>query len=181
MDPKQLPAPFKWGINIESHACEAYTQHVNANGHKGLTTRPCGFVVHPTMGWLGATPDAFVNDPTYELSSGIAEFKCLSSVKDATPLEACQKPLFCCTMADEKLHLKCQHSYYHQVQLHFYVGMDIYHWCNFCIYKIEGMAVERISLDIEWCNINITELESYYDTCMMPEIVPPQLKPSYIY
>ena len=181
MDPKKLPAPIKWGIDNESHACEAYAQHMNTNGHKGLTTRPCGFVVHPTMGWLGATPDAFVNDPTYELSSGIAEFKCPYSVKDATPTEACQKPSFYCTMVNGKLHLKRQHSYYHQVQLQLYIGMDMYHWCDFCMCTMKGVAVERISLDIEWCNTNITELESYFDMYMLPEIVSSKLKPSYIY
>ena len=134
MDSKKLPAPIKWSIDNESHACEPYSQHMNTNGHKGLTTRPCGFVVPPTMGWLGATPDAFVNNPTYELSSGIAEFKCPSSVKDATPLDACQKPSFYCTVANGKLRLKRQHLYYHQVQLQLYVGMDMYHWCEFCIY-----------------------------------------------
>ena len=172
MDPKKFPLSF---IDKESLACHAYTQYMNANRHEGLTSQPCGFIVHPTMGWLGATLDAFVNDPTYDLSNGIAEFKCPYSVKNITPLEACQKPSFYCTMVNEKLHLKRQHSYYHQVQLQLYFGMDMYHWCDFCVYTTKGIAVERISLDTDWCNINITKLQSYLDTHVLPEVVCPKL------
>ena len=55
------------------------------NGHAGLTTQKCGFIVHPTSGWLGASPDAKVFDPPCQ-EVGIAEFKCK---RDVSPLEAC--------------------------------------------------------------------------------------------
>jgi hypothetical protein len=177
MDTKHLPAPIKWGIDNESHAHKEYKSYMNANGHKGLVTKPCGFIVHPTKGWLGASPDAFVMDPTSELSNGFAEFKCPYSIRDLTPFEGCKKPEFYCSAVDEKLHLK-RHPYYHQVQLQLCVGMDIFQWCDFCVYTI---AVERTWLDIEWCNQYIPELESYFDCHMLPEIVSPKYKPSYIY
>ena len=53
--------------------------------------------------------------------------------------------------------------HYHQVQLQLYVGMDTYHWHNLFIYTTKGVAVQRLSLDVEWCAINITELENYFD------------------
>ena len=81
MDPKHLPAPIKWGIDNEGCACKEYKDYMNVNGHKGLITKPCGFVVHPTQGWLGASPDAFVFDPTNVLSNGIVEFKCPYSTR----------------------------------------------------------------------------------------------------
>ena len=43
---------------------EAYTAYMRANGHSNLETIPCGFIIHPTMGWLGTFPDAFVTDPS---------------------------------------------------------------------------------------------------------------------
>ncbi len=45
---------------------------MRANGHCGLQTKPCGFIIHPTMGWLGASPDTFVTDPSVILNDGIA-------------------------------------------------------------------------------------------------------------
>ena len=61
MDPRYLPKPMKWGIDNEKCACITY---MRANGHDGLQTTPCGFIIHPNLGWLGASPDAFVTDPS---------------------------------------------------------------------------------------------------------------------
>ena len=180
MDPNKLPAPIKWGIDNECHACEAYVAHMQKNGHEKITTRPCGFIIHPTMGWLGASPDSFVADPSNILSDGIAEFKCPFTKKDLSPFDACQDPTFYCTMSNNQLHLNRNHHYYHQVQLQLFVCMDMCQWCDFCIYTLKGVAVERIWLDTDWCNMYISELESYFDGYMLPEIISPKLKPSYV-
>jgi hypothetical protein len=58
--------------------------------------------------------------------------------------------------------------------------MDIYFWCDFCVYTLKGVAVERLYLDTDWCNIFLPELESYFDAYMLPEIIDPTLKPNYI-
>ena len=76
IDLQRLPAPIKWGIENESCACTAYTQFMRENGHEYLETILFGFIVHPILGWLGASPDAFVTDPSSLLCNGIAEFKC---------------------------------------------------------------------------------------------------------
>ena len=78
------------------------------------------------------------------------------------------------------LRLKQTHPYYHQVQLQLYVGVDLYAWCDFCVYTTKGVAVERISLDTSWCNTAIPELESYFDAYVLPEIVNPMYKPSFV-
>ena len=148
-------------------------------GHQDIATRLCGFIVHNTFGWLGASPDAFVRDPSISCPEGIAEFKCPYSKRDIDPLIACDDPSFYCTRTGDTIHLQETHAYYHQVQLQLYVGMDLYSWCDFCIYTKEGVAVERIYLDTNWCNSYIPELESYFDAWMLPEIVEPRLKPSH--
>ena len=40
--------------------------------------------------------------------------------------------------------------------------------------------MERIWLDIDWCNKYIPELESFFDAFMLPEITHPKCKPPYI-
>ena len=32
--------------------------------------------IHESIGWLGASPDAYVSDPSSSLCQGIVEFKC---------------------------------------------------------------------------------------------------------
>ena len=71
-----LPPPIKWGLENEKKACAEYVRFMRANGHEGLETRPCGFIIHESIGWLGASPDASVSDPSSTLCQGIVEFKC---------------------------------------------------------------------------------------------------------
>ena len=69
-----LPVPIAWGRKNEQIACRKYEEFMVKNGHSGLTTSPCGFIIHPEKGWLGASPDAKVFDPSSNLQNGIAEF-----------------------------------------------------------------------------------------------------------
>ena len=179
MNPYRLPPSIKWGIENEPSARIAYVEYMEANGHDHIETKPSGFIVHPTMGWLGASPDAFVLDPSGTLCNGIAEFKCPFTSKDISPSDACKDSSFYCTIINNRLHLKRDHLYYHQVQLQLFVCMDLCNWCDFCVYTLKGVAVERIFLDTEWCNTYIPELESYFDAYMLPEIVCGACKPSY--
>ena len=175
-----LPSAIEWGTKHESNACTAYVKYMRSKGHKYLTTRKCGFIIHPRMGWLGASPDAFVDDRTSLLSSGIAEFKCPFSKKDVSPINACSDTNFYCDLHNGTFRLKRNHPYYHQVQLQLFVGADLYDWCDFCVYTTKGVAVERILLDTNWCSTAIPELESYFDAYMLPEIVNPMYKPSFV-
>ena len=133
------------------------------------------------MGWLGASPDAFVIDPSEIICNGIVEFKCPFSKKDVLPQEACRDPNFYLMFTDNEYHLNHYHIYYHQVQLQLFVSMDKHAWCDFCVFTLHGVAVERIWLDTEWCNKYIPELESYFDVYILPEMILPKLKPSYIF
>ena len=151
---ENLPAPIKWGIDKEPKANQEYLSYAKAHGKKGLTMRKCGFIVHPTMGWLGASTDARVTDPHSD-------------------------PNFYCYY-DRGLHLKKSHHYYHQVQLQPFFGIDQYDWCDFCVYTPKGLEAERIWLDIEWSEKCITELDSLYEAHILPEILCPSYKPSYI-
>ena len=91
---ERLPPPIKWGIENELKANQEYLRYSRNNGKTRLTTQKCGFIIHPTMGWFGASPDALVTDPDSELPQGIAEFKCPYSKRELTPQEACRDPTF---------------------------------------------------------------------------------------
>ena len=178
LDP--LPLPISWGRNNEMRACYAYVKHMQKHGHTGLEASPSGFVVHPEKGWLGASPDAWVTDPSCNPSQGIAEFKCPYSKRCVTPEEACKDHSFCSVLQDGKIQLKREHTYYHQVQLQLYVAFDLCHWCDFCIYTTKGIAVQRVFPDEVWKKNNCDLLDSYFFDIILPEMVNPQHKPSYI-
>ena len=175
----QPPAPIAWGRRQESIAIKKYISRKKELGSI-VSVNKCGFIVHPTKGWLGASPDGRVEDLTSPKPNGVVEIKCPYSKRDQTPEEACSDSKFFCELVNSKVYLKRDHSYYHQVQLQLYVGADIYDWCDFCIYTCKGVSVERIFQDDAWQQKNIHELETYFDTYIAPELVTCKYKPSYI-
>ena len=69
-----------------------------------------------------------------------------------------------------EVRLKQTHSYY-QVQLQLFVGIGLYHWCDFCVYTCKGFSVQRIFLNNSWQERYIPELESYFDYFILLENV----------
>uniref|UniRef100_A0A1X7SGF2 YqaJ viral recombinase domain-containing protein n=1 Tax=Amphimedon queenslandica TaxID=400682 RepID=A0A1X7SGF2_AMPQE len=175
----QLPNSLKWGKENEDNACAEYVRYMNGHGHCGLHTQKAGFVVDTEKCWLGASPDAWVVDPSSENSNGIAEFKCPYVMANKTPEEMCQNKSFFCEIVNGKIHLKNNHSYYHQVQLQLYVTRSKAKWCDFCIYSTKGISVQRIFPDNDWQETSCLKLDDYFLNHILPELVYPQFKPSY--
>ena len=59
-----LPKAILWGRTNEDTARLQYVKYMQTHGHPNLEAKPAGFVVHPIKGWQGASPDAWVTDPT---------------------------------------------------------------------------------------------------------------------
>ena len=66
------------------------------NGHDNLVVADCGFIVGLREGWLGASADDRVYDPSSTKSNGIVEIKCLYTKRTLTLQEACDDPSFYC-------------------------------------------------------------------------------------
>ena len=71
-----VPATIQWGIDHESTAHTVYTKCMYASNHPTLTVDDCGIFNHPQEGWIGASPDGVVADPTYNPLNGNLEVKC---------------------------------------------------------------------------------------------------------
>ena len=63
-----LSPPIKWGLEHEIQANRAYLEYAKRHGNHKLATRKCGFIIHPTMGFLGASPDAHVQKELLSLN-----------------------------------------------------------------------------------------------------------------
>ena len=149
-------------------------KYMQSNGHPGLHTEKDGFVVHPEKCWLGASPDAWVIDPSVSCSFGIAEFKCPFSMAKNT---VCNEESFYCSFINGRPRLERNHQYFHQVQLQLYVtGVK---WCDFCEYTLKAVFVERIDPDHQWQVDCVSKLDNFFFDCMLPELINPKCKPSY--
>lgn len=81
------PPPIQWGIQNEKLARNVYTQHMREAGHTNLVMKDCGFIVSLSKGWLGASPDGQVCDPTLDSPNGLLEIKCPYTKRAQSPQE----------------------------------------------------------------------------------------------
>ena len=150
---------------------------MRALGNSDIPVDKCGFTIHSEKGWLGASPDGRVKGLD---SDGIVEIKCPYSKREVSPEDACGDSSFYCELINSEVRLKQTHAYYHQVQLQLFVGIGLYHWCDFCVYTCKGFSVQRIFPNNSWQERYIPKLESYFDDFILLEIVTCKYKPTYV-
>ena len=61
------------GIKNEDLIITQYKDKMQKEGHAVLEVNSCGFLVLKTHGFLGASPDGLVVDPTSENPSGLVD------------------------------------------------------------------------------------------------------------
>ena len=95
-------------------------------------------------------------------------------MRQMSPVEACSAPVFFCTL--DRLtcqpKLKENHAYFARVQGQMGLGERL--WCDFVVYTEKGISIQRIPFDeTYWKNKLLPKLTSFYDHCVVPEIVSP--------
>ena len=100
------PKPIVWGKSNEVKAQLQYLRYMEENGHHDIKCDLAGFVVHPYKCWLGASPDAWVTDPSVPDEQEIAEFKYPYSKAFVHPYKACEDADFYCSIIDGNIRLK---------------------------------------------------------------------------
>lgn len=111
------------------------------------------FVAHPTLLWLGASPDGFIHE---EVAPGL-----LCEI----PIEA---------KCPRKLHNDVPPVYFAQMQVQMEC-CDVPH-CYFVSWTETGQWVIKVERDLEWWSTNKPILEEFYDKYVVPDIEPPRAK-----
>ena len=104
---------------------------------------------------------------------GCVEIKAAVSFWEKSVSEAVtSNKTFCLTTdADKAIQLKRNHAYFHQCQLQLFVGRDMFEWCDFVVATERDLFIERITLDRDWVSTNVQQLESFYDSFILPRLV----------
>ena len=165
-----------WGIEHEEKAKQVYLQYQHANGHSGLFVCASGVRISVHHPFLGASPDGSVYDPNADYPYGFLEIKCPHSHRDKTVIEACYYPSFFCCLQEEGGKaipiLKRNHPYFAQIQGQMAIGER--KWCDFVVYTLQGVSVERIHFDaLYWQAELLPKLEQFWHKCIAPEIIQP--------
>lgn len=166
----------EWGRQHEPIALNAYVQHQIDLGHVGLVAVNAGFVVCEEHPFLGASPDAYINDPSSADQFGLAEVKCPYKYRELSPEDAAMNSDFCSSLCIESgikvLRLKHTHNYYAQIQGQ--LAITERKWCDFILYTKKGLSVERIMFNADfWMLQLLPKLSEFYDNCFCPAIVSP--------
>lgn len=137
-----LPSEFEgniattWGTNHEEEAREAFEYDQSMN------VAPASFVVHPTLPWLGASPDGYVRD------YALLEIKCPFGLRDKP------KPV-------PFKSIKEQRHYYAQMQIQMYCTDKIA--CYFWQWTPNDTKLEIVDFDPIWIEVNLPKLEAFYN------------------
>ena len=139
-----------------------------------LTVRECGiFISH--HGFLAASPDGIVCSKD-GLPIGTLEIKCPYTSRSLSIAAACKKTTFCSEVVSSttKISLKkTQNYYYYQVQGQL-ASLNL-PWCDFVIWTLVDMHVERIHFDLEfWAQRCYPSLYSVYHGIILPELLYPR-------
>ena len=73
---QNIPTACKWGKSNEMNGIKAYKKWKDEQNQTVHVCFVCGFVVHGTLPWLGASPDFLVKDASEAVKIGLGEVKC---------------------------------------------------------------------------------------------------------
>jgi putative phage-type endonuclease len=136
-----LPSEFtgniatQWGTNHETEAREDFEYD------QEMTVEPATFVVHPTLPWLGASPDGYLS------FDALIEIKCPFGLRDKL------KPVPFKTIEQ-------QPHYYAQMQIQMLVtGREL---CYFWQWTPNDYDLTLVKFDPAWIVENLPKLEAFY-------------------
>lgn len=118
----------QWGEDNESVAIEAYKANVMADGEDPTLV---GFIPHPTMAWLGGSPDLLVG------TEGMGEVKC--------PFNQTIYP---------------EIPPYYMAQMQGLLQITDRKWCDFIVWTPQAMSVRRVYRSDEywdWLHLRLAD------------------------
>ena len=154
-----------WGIKHEPAAKRKY-QIVT-----GRKSADCGLFVNPKFPYLGSSPDGLVGD------DGVLEVKCPASQawRNSTPSDCCDDPNFYCALNEKgDPTLKKTHKYYYQFQGQ--MAISSRKWCDFVVWTLKGINIERIEFDEDFWNEIAVKLDKFYLQAVLPELFSSRVK-----
>ncbi|KAK7477395.1 hypothetical protein BaRGS_00031371 [Batillaria attramentaria] len=158
----------KWGRDHEPAARRQYQNRMKQGLHSELSVQKCGLLVSEDVPYLATSPDGLVHCTHCSPAQGLVEVKCPSSYRNVTPEEASRDKNFFCALVGDDVCLKKDHNYYYQVQGQ--MGISGRSWCDFVVWTLKGMSVERIPFDEGLWQAILTKLKDFYVGAVIPEI-----------
>ena len=157
----------RWGREHEPAARRKYFITMGKT-HPHITVGQCGLIIDKDRPYLAASPDGLVDCPDCKPQQGVLEIKCPHKWRNNTVEEATSNPDFCCIKDKGTVQIKKSHAYYYQVQGQ--MGITGRKWCDFVVWTLKDMFIQRIEFDpLLWEEMK-TKLEKFFVEGVVPEI-----------
>ena len=108
---------------------------------------------------------------------GVLEVKCPASQawRNSTPSDCCDDPNFYCALNEKgDPTLKKTHKYYYQFQGQ--MAISSRKWCDFVVWTLKGINIERIEFDEDFWNEIAVKLDKFYLQAVLPELFSSRVK-----
>lgn len=139
---------MRHGQKYEREALQCYEADFD------VQVQACGIFVSKSLPFLGASPDAIVNDTT------ICEVKCPFSAKNKqiSPITVPYLKLD----LNYNIRLSTKHPYYYQIQGQLFCAER--QFCDLIIYTLSDVKYVRIERDDEFISNMVSELHNFYES-----------------
>jgi len=148
-----------WGIHNEEEALKQFEMTT------GLTVQSTGLWLD-SSGIIGASPDGLIGN------NCILEIKCPYTHRNNLISEALEHSDFYLTKEDDKITLKKDHKYWHQIQGQLFLTNRMF--CYFVVWTSKDFLSITIKRDEGWSD-NIEVLKDFYYHKLFPKIVEGEL------
>ena len=159
------------GIENEELTISHYIGKMKNDGHEGLEVQSCGFLVSKSHGFLGASPDGLVTDPSCKNPLGLVEVKNIKLKENENLMMALVRKGIC----NKDGNINKSHQYYYQIQQQAFVADRT--WCDFVVRgSSKELFLQRVPYNMPWWKEKLIQLEKFYDQYILPELAYPRLK-----
>lgn len=154
---------MRYGVFSEEKGVEAFLK-IYKKAHKDVKIRNTGVILHSTLPYIGASPDAIVSCSCHQ--PALIEIKAPYRLKSVGLNPDGWNIL---EYLDNEKKLKKSHQYFNQLNL--YQGITQIHVAYFVVYANDGIIVDKIVFDEEFFNYQISNIKNYYDKYYLPTVV----------
>ena len=147
----------------------------NENGHKGIKVERSGLIVNVNYGYLAASPDGLVNDPSHNPSEGMLELKYIQMREGETLRDALVRKRIC-VHENQELKVNHHHQYFYQIQHQMFVAGR--HWNDFVVKGSLSteLFIQRIDFDGSFWASVLLKLQHFFESHMLPELISRKIK-----
>ncbi|XP_038048751.1 uncharacterized protein LOC119722624 [Patiria miniata] len=158
----------EYGLTHETEVLCKYKDNME-QGHSDFIIRKSGFVIHPEVPYLGASPDSIVSCSC--CGHGSSEVKCPFSKTDMMIQDAIiSDDGFCLEISDNgHPKLKTSHAFYYQVQFQIFCTNTEY--CDFVVWTGKDLHWERILQDQDFLEVCMQRAHSFLLLAVLPELL----------